>query len=433
MQFLQGEEGPAGAQPQLLAAIDALQALHQELDVADAPAVELHVQAGGLGRSLPAAVRADLFPRIQRGLDGREIQLRPVHARQDAAQELARQRQVPGRVPRLDHGLQLPVVRHFRVVAQGPAQAHGGFALAALGAQPQVDAEDRALARHPRQQLRGLLRQPDEVFPVGNLRRAGRLAVAVQEHQVHVRAVVQFVAAQFAQGEHGKGRLHQPPLRVVVAGRAVTLAQSGVGLAQRFRDEHVRERRDLSRDFGQGSDAQHVAQHDAHVLAALEARQGQRRVRLEGAGAEACQALLEVLARVRAVQVLLPRELLQQVRVLDQGLAQELAVGEDRQRVVDESAVPVQQPQALFASLLAQFLEEVESGIGVGRAGEQRGQRLHDPARGAAGDALQVARRRLRIAERDVRNRRCLVHWGLRGLSIARGSGVLALAWSRRV
>ena len=52
MQLLQREQGSARVQPRLGAAVDALQTLHQKLDVANAAAVQLDVD----GRS-PAAGR----------------------------------------------------------------------------------------------------------------------------------------------------------------------------------------------------------------------------------------------------------------------------------------------------------------------------------------------------------------------------------------
>src|SRR3954471_24177962 len=75
VQLAEREQGAARAQPALLAAIDALQALHQELDVADAAAVELHVHAATFLPArdrLPAMARY-LVARVQRRLDRREI------------------------------------------------------------------------------------------------------------------------------------------------------------------------------------------------------------------------------------------------------------------------------------------------------------------------------------------------------------------------
>src|SRR5436309_5391168 len=44
MQLLQREHRPAGAQPWFLATIHALQTLHEKLDIANASAIELHIE-----------------------------------------------------------------------------------------------------------------------------------------------------------------------------------------------------------------------------------------------------------------------------------------------------------------------------------------------------------------------------------------------------
>src|ERR1017187_9365251 len=83
VEFLQSEERATRAQPALFTAVHPLQALHQELDVADASAIELDVD--GVPR-LPhryrlLAASVDPLPRLQSGLHSRKIHVWTVHIR----------------------------------------------------------------------------------------------------------------------------------------------------------------------------------------------------------------------------------------------------------------------------------------------------------------------------------------------------------------
>ena len=89
VQLLQGEQSAARAQPGLLAAIDALQTLHQKLDVPDTAGVQLEVdaRAGRLESPQPAAAGVHFIARQQRGLDGGKIHLLGIHMGLDGASE----------------------------------------------------------------------------------------------------------------------------------------------------------------------------------------------------------------------------------------------------------------------------------------------------------------------------------------------------------
>src|SRR5581483_2511509 len=65
VQLLQRKQSPAGAQPGLLSAVDALQTLHQELDIANAATVYFNVDAllGFIDRTVELPSRADLLAR----------------------------------------------------------------------------------------------------------------------------------------------------------------------------------------------------------------------------------------------------------------------------------------------------------------------------------------------------------------------------------
>src|SRR5689334_16722021 len=198
MQLLQREQGASGPQPGLRTSVYALQTLHQKLDIPNAASIDFYVD--GLvwlrqpDRLLPP--RLHFFPRHQRSLDGRKIYFLGIDMRLHGTDKFARQASVSGRIFQLDQRLPFPVMRGFRVVGQCVGQGNSKFTLAVLRPEAQIDTEDGSFARDSREDLGGVLRQPDKVFAVRNRRPGLLFAVAVDVHQVYVRAVVQFVAAQ---------------------------------------------------------------------------------------------------------------------------------------------------------------------------------------------------------------------------------------------
>ena len=109
-----------------------------------------------------------------------------------------------------------------------------------------------------------------------------------------------------------------------------TAVQHGFRLAQGILDEHICQGGNLGGSFCQRRNSQHVAQHDAHILASLEAG----------------EAFAKLFARKATVQVVAPtHKVLQQVGIADQRVAKITAVAEHHQRVVNQETVSVQQPQ----------------------------------------------------------------------------------------
>src|ERR1044071_6328543 len=90
IQLLQGKQRAACMQPALFATVYALQALHQEFDVTDTPAVQLDVHRAGLvaQRDGAAAMGIDLVARIDRRLNCAEIDVRRIDARPHSADEV---------------------------------------------------------------------------------------------------------------------------------------------------------------------------------------------------------------------------------------------------------------------------------------------------------------------------------------------------------
>jgi len=92
-------------------------------------------------------------------------------------------------------------------------------------------------------------------------------AGVVDEQQVDIRAVVQLVAAELAEGEDGETAVARPPVPhpEIFRDAAIGHIQDGVGQAGDFLGSR-----------GQRAAAQNVAQNDAEDLAAPESGQGER-------------------------------------------------------------------------------------------------------------------------------------------------------------
>ena len=154
-----------------------------------------------------------------------------------------------------------------------------------------------------RQHLRGLLRQTDEVFAIGDFCSRRLNPAVVEKKQVDVRAVIEFAAAQLAQRQNSEARIDHASFGIDSLRSSEAMLQLGLRLAQRFLDEHIGQRRNLRCRLSQSRDGQHIAQHDADVLAPLEARQQRRRIGLERSRAHAREIFLELLTGVRAIQI----------------------------------------------------------------------------------------------------------------------------------
>ena len=246
-----------------------------------------------------------------------------------------------------------------------------------------------------------MLGQADKVFAIGNRRSGWLLAVAVDVHQVHVRAVVQLVASQFAQGEDGKRRVHPPAQGVEVLRRAVAPLQFTVRLAQGLLDQHIGQSRDFRRRLSQGRDFQNIAQHDADILAPLEACQGERNIVVQRARPKASQALVKFFLGKAAVKIFLSQKRRQQVGILDQCLAQKPAVAENHNGVVRQKMMLFQ--QAHNFGRLAQALKQKQGAIRIRGLRQQPRQGRGQYRRKPRANALQATFGQVRIAKPTAR------------------------------
>jgi hypothetical protein len=132
VELAQREESSARAHPGIVTAVQPLQALGEEFDVANAAAVQLDIQRNvARGAQLfgnPLACRQHAFHRL-------EIARRTVNVGPHFAQEFARQPDVARGVACLDQHLQFPVARAMLVIFDGGVERNRQVPLLAFRAQ----------------------------------------------------------------------------------------------------------------------------------------------------------------------------------------------------------------------------------------------------------------------------------------------------------
>ncbi len=103
---------------------------------------------------------------------------------------------------------------------------------------------------------------------------AGGFAVRrVDEHQVDVGAVIEFLAAQLSERDHGKRAGLPPAFSIFATGFPVARGQLVADLPVGEIENGVRQVGEFTGDIGQRCEAQDIAQQDAQSLAAPETRQ----------------------------------------------------------------------------------------------------------------------------------------------------------------
>ncbi len=202
LQACQGQQRAAVLNPGRGPAVQSLQALRQEFDVADASALQFDVDARS---AIPPQVqpRRQLliqpFPRGREFLDGGEVESGGINQRLDEIQKRAAGRPVPCGHARLDQHLQFPVTRPVFVITARAFERYAHFTQAAVRPQPQINPVTDPFGRIRRKQSGKLVGRALEEFLVGDALRSSGLAIGrVQEHQVDIGAVVQLFSAQLA-------------------------------------------------------------------------------------------------------------------------------------------------------------------------------------------------------------------------------------------
>ena len=269
LQPRQGDQGVGVADLGELAAVEQLEELDHELDVANPPPAGLHLDLGGPGRE-----RALLDPPLHRldlGDLGRS-QIPAVDERGDRGEEVGPQRQIPGDRPALDERLALPRPSRILIISQSRCQRSRQRPLVPFRAEPHVDPIGHPQRRVVGQGADDLATEPGEVLGVRQRPGAGgHPFVIINENQVDVGAIVQLLAAELAQGQD-----HEPGgLAVAVERRPVLFVEQEPGEPIGPLDAGVGQVRQVERDQLQRQVADDVVVADPQQLAEPEPAEGE--------------------------------------------------------------------------------------------------------------------------------------------------------------
>ena len=238
-QPVDGRQRVARADLGQIAAVQQLEELDHELDVADAAVAGLDIPL------VAPFVMRPLLDLAFQGLDAHDVgpaEVPAVDPRFDLFEEFAGQVLVARDPAGLDQRLPLPGAAGDVVVPQSRIDAGHRRPLTPVGPQPQVDAISGAQARVLRQVLDDLLRHPLEKLRVGDgPRTVGLARVVAQEDQIDVAGIVQFLAAQLAHRNRGKPR----PLPVRPPRHAALLLQFAACRQHRRFANGIGQHRDL--------------------------------------------------------------------------------------------------------------------------------------------------------------------------------------------
>ena len=208
-QRIQGGARAAQAQRRIAAAIDQLVRLGVELDLANAAAPALDVEAWPyLARTLVGL--ADTHRQSAHLLDGGEIQAATPHEAADLLEKVVARRHVARRRARTDIGSALPGQRAAFVVLDGGVEADGQRRDLAGGAQPQVYPQHVSIACWLAQQLHQLagiaLRRFARFVPLA----PGQAFRVEQQDGIDVGGIVELARALLAKRQPGESRQVRP-------------------------------------------------------------------------------------------------------------------------------------------------------------------------------------------------------------------------------
>ena len=372
-EVVEGGQGVAGAQVRRLAAVDDLEHLREQLDLADAPAPLLHV----LVEVAALAVLA-VGPRLVAGelLDGRVVQVLAVHEGDGQLDEPPAEVEVARDRPRLDEREPLERLAHALVVLRRLLQRVDEVAALPHRAQAHVDPVEVALAGMRAEQAR----EPAPQLLVAPLGGAGRIVRGVVDvDEVDVGAVVEIAAAELA---HADDR--EPPRQ-----RAVGRRLLGRRDVQHLVDQGVGEVRELGGRRRQRLPVQHAEEiqgRDPQHLASLVPLEP---VHLELDGAVAVEQpgeLLVVGVAVRRRPVQLAPQPVQVAGVADEDLGEERGGPQNlRQDVQDVGIVAQGADERRLRGAGGDVAAETDDGrIGVGSGRDLVEQQGGETAQGHA-------------------------------------------------
>jgi hypothetical protein len=399
---LDGDERVARSDLSDGAAVEELEELNDELDIANSAAARLHVPFRD-ARVLGVLLDLSLEP-LDAG-DVGEAQVAAVDPRPQVMQIFLAEVEVAGDRPGLDVGLPLPRAAAGVVVGQRVIDAHHERPLPAVGSQPHVDAVGKTQLGRFGDQANHFAGDPLGVFGTVAVRRAVVAGgVLVEHHQVDVAGVVELPAAEFPQGEHDESRR----LRAAAVAGRLLLGDLPEGEVDGGFDHRVRHIGNLPRDLRDRVALHDVAVGDPQRLAAFEpAERGEHLVRAAQRADVGHQFLDKHIARdgpaaghsQQVVALGIAAEL----------VGQRLAVAEQHDQRGQGRTVPLEQCDRgqRAAALEEVALEVVERHVRVGQPRHgggkllaQRAKQIERHAGGRQPDEIRVGRSRIGKAER---------------------------------
>ena len=304
----------------MLRAMHQLQGLHEKLDVADRTAAELHLTPLAptttqvrFNSSLGLPHRRDHVA----GSRSENVRFRPT-------QQLAPQALRPGNDARFEQRLLLPHLGVRLQILQVRRDRRHEFPRPPPRSQPNVHAIEKAFTRHVLQTLDQPLRERQGL---------GRTAIG-EEHQVNVRAVVQFLTAELSQRQDGE--VHRVQHQLVTDQREARLNQA------------VGEQTELHGRGAQVDQPEGIARTDPQQLPPLKPPQGvhpRREVRSRGDLRK--RVVKEFLATLQFGESSVASQFAQRIRVAQHGLRQIATGREQSDQHLDRARVLIEKLKQL--------------------------------------------------------------------------------------
>ena len=216
-------ERAAAAQRVVAAAGDQLLRLHEELDLADAAAAELHIMAFDRDLAVAAIGVNALLHLVDIG-DGGVIEIFAPHERREFAQQFFAGGEVAGAGARLDQRRALPVLAAAAVIIERGIGRDGDLGRRRIGTQPQIDAEDVAVGGALLHQLDEFARQADEKRRRLEVRGERRRGGIEEHHEIDVAGKIKLMGAHLAHRQHD---IAGGDIRMVRVGRQEPAAPGG--------------------------------------------------------------------------------------------------------------------------------------------------------------------------------------------------------------
>src|SRR6266511_4015013 len=251
----QGSEHTGFLQEWMLRAVDKLECLHDEFDLANAAASKLHVALQLVGSNhvaLDASLDVgDLIEQIGRGAFR-------INKRLMLPQEFVSQLATAGDSARLNQSQALPGFAETGVIIFHALERPGEWPGRTFRTKAQINAKQGAFWMTCGKCLEDFLSQPVKEFVVGNLWR--ELAfLAVEKEKIDIGTVIQLGASEFTQCQNGE---------LGIRG-AVTPSEVRIPMFANAANANIRDLRELRSRFLKWSHVGKFAQRDARHLTAF--------------------------------------------------------------------------------------------------------------------------------------------------------------------